>query len=380
MSNGSNAPTGVARAPAFVIEYGPSGSGKSTTCILSFPRAFFIGAKGGISHVAHSVAGISVASDVGQPNAAYNLEGVIQWVIWAAQAGFEAVIIDDVSVKADRTFREAEGRAPMKNGRKDGYYGYVYTAQKLFELRDLARDLNIHVVMSAHETHAWIDKDSGVRILGRPDFPGNQAPIHFPPVCDAVYRTEIRAGGVNGMPAIGIPPLAPPADPAAPPANTNPFAQGAPAAASMLPTAPQLGPDEDWPGVFRINPTDPDWYTKCRFDTPDFAPMNLGEILRAEGYKISRAPGIEWQEDLVELAAQYVLGGNAEKDVFGWVYSCIQQKLPQVDVDTQFKVKRWTRGDIKARVWIRKSKINRAAALAAGGWMPTQQTQRGGLL
>jgi hypothetical protein len=41
-----------------------------------------------------------------------------------------------------------------------------------------------------------------------------------------------------------------------------------------------------------------------RYNTPDMAPMNLGEILRLAGYSIPRLPGLEWQEKLADALAR----------------------------------------------------------------------------
>jgi hypothetical protein len=51
----------------------------------------------------------------------------------------------------------------------------------------------------------------------------------------------------------------------------------------------------------------PDWLQGSRYDTPDMAPMNLGEILRAAGFVIPRLRGLEWQESLANALANRIL-------------------------------------------------------------------------
>ena len=121
------------------------------------------------------------------------------------------------------------------------------------------------VIMSAHES-APTTKD-GRFIRGGPKLPGKM-PEDFPGVCDIVLRTAVDKT--------------------------------------------RLG----WHGVYRCSIDDPNYVTKDRHGvTPDPAPMNLGEILRFAGYTIQRAPGLEWQEDVVEeVAGMLTVGADAPHD------------------------------------------------------------------
>ena len=115
----------------------------------------------------------------------------------------------------------------------------------------------MHVVLSAHES-APTTKD-GRFIRGGPKLPGKM-PEDFPTVCDLVLRTALDKN--------------------------------------------RLG----WHGVYRCSIDDPNYVTKDRHGvTPDPAPMNVAEILRLAGYGILRAPGLEWQEELVEGVCNMLL-------------------------------------------------------------------------
>jgi hypothetical protein len=55
-----------------------------------------------------------------------------------------------------------------------------------------------------------------------------------------------------------------------------------------------------WPYGYRCSGSDTNYITGDRHGvTPDHAPMNLAEILRAAGYVVRRAPGLEWQDEVV---------------------------------------------------------------------------------
>jgi hypothetical protein len=379
-------------SPAFGAIYGPSGLGKSTSAILAFPTAFFVGAQGAISHVARTVAGIDVASDVGSSSPGIDLESMKVAIEWAAGKGYKYIVADDMSLKADRTYRDLNSKS---NG--NGYYRFTRTVELLFQIRNFCREqAGIHCLMTGHEKTAWVDK-AGIRHKGTIEFPGNEAPADFPPSLDFCYRAQI---GVDAMPGLTMlstmATLAPEpvnsmlVNPPAPPSPDSVKAASA-ALVAAIPPAPSFpglpglaGASSafdgvDWPGIFRINESDPDWYSKDRFGTPDRCPMNIGEILRSSGFFIERAKGLEWTEDLIEQASVYMVGGAAgagkqgDDNVHGWVNAqVIRVYAGKVDSEMIFKINRWVRRDVKARVWIRRAKLKQAAMLAPGNWQPPQ--------
>lgn len=334
------------RDPLFGLIYGESNTGKSTVCLYAFPNGLFIGPKGGITHIGLTVVGWIPRTDgVGNLPPVQDLEALIGLVEQHgdkfAAAGIDALVCDDISIFAERSFRAIKQRL---SGDTNKYLPYTIIANLLFKLRDLLRALNIHAVLNAHPMYAWVDEDSGIRILGRPMFPGKLAPIHFPPAADFVFQS------VRGLPA-------PP-----PPANGPLGAPGGiPASVSAPP--PRLG---DWDGLFRTD-SDGDWYRKGRTDTPDPCPMNLGEILRDLGYPLSRAPGLEWQEPLVEATAGHVLAGNDLRAVLPWMYAQARGEIAKLRVvaDTADKLVRWTERDALMRVWLRMKKRERFARFHA---------------
>lgn len=71
-----------------------------------------------------------------------------------------------------------------------------------------------------------------------------------------------------------------------------------------------------WPGIYQCVP-DPSYIMKDRLDIAPRvhpAPMNIGELLRAAGYVISRLPELSWQEALVEKIATEMLAKDATQD------------------------------------------------------------------
>jgi hypothetical protein len=364
------------RESAFGCLYGNTNTGKTAACIGAYPNAFFIGARGAVSHVAQTVYGIQVASDIGMTNVqggsleAMDLETCLILVQWAISKGFEAIVIDDVTLKAERTYRNAAAARP-----RDGYAGYTEMQRKVFELIDLCRPAQVSILFTAHADIAWIDKDSGIRIKGCPSFPGNFMGVHFPPALDYLYRCMLPgmstqapapafgAGAAGPFPGMGemqnlagaVPGTVPPPAPFIPPVT------------------PSVAGDSwlEWPGVFCTDRQDPDWQHKCRLGLSDRAPMSLGEILRYEGYSPSRPKGLEFMDDAVAKAAGYILAkAGTESEVFGWVNAQVDGVLSGADKSTRNKICRWIRQDTKGRMWITRDLEKKSAMVAPGTWTP----------
>ena len=313
--------------PWFGVLFGESGGGKSTACLYAFPQAFFVGPRGGVTKIGQSVVGYVPRTDDG---AIYDAEQLLRVTPQIAAMGVQAMVVDDWSVLLDRTYR----RFLMGNTSKNAYLPYTLIADIAFQQRDLCRQLNIHTAMNMHPMSAFVD-DEGQRWLGRPKLPGKHAPKYFPQVCDSVLRTEV--------PRVQGTPLAP--------LGAFPVAlDGAEAW------------DFEWPGRFRNDPSDPDWYTKDRFDCPDRAPMNLGELLRSGGYTLPRAPGLEWMEELVEYASAALLAGGSPRQVYLALIAEVQKRLVgKISAPAWPFIQRWAEQDVKARVWFQRKRAERFA-------------------
>jgi hypothetical protein len=96
---------------------------------------------------------------------------------------------------------------------------------------------------------------------------------------------------------------------------------------------------------------DPNWVTKDRHGvTPDRAPMNTAEILRMAGYEIRRAPGLEWQEGIVDaLSKLLVAEPDSEAGLMQEAISICNEKT-----DNPLHVR-----------WVMRDSLDRAALIRA---------------
>jgi hypothetical protein len=275
--------------PVVVCTYGPSGMGKTTDNGYSFPTALFVAAPGALSSI-ESVCGYMPKRT--QVNTIPDATKLIEQV-----AGkFETIVIDDFSFLAEQTFSQFEKKY---NGFK--LWGELRDAA--LEFRDKARFARMNVVLNAWE-QAPKAKPDGTKLRGGPNLPG-KLPESIPALCDIVLRVEQE---------------------------------------------PKRKP---WPAVYRCH-ANPSYVMKDRTNTAtvcDPAPMNLAELLRAAGFKISRLPDYKEQEDHVEAIAQS-LTGEAVSDgaMLNQIYSGLLKKgLPP-------HLARWTLRDAVDRSVIRRAK------------------------
>jgi hypothetical protein len=236
---------------AVVVNYGPSGVGKTTDLLYSFPTGFFIAPPGALKP-AHHVVGFVPAS-----GEAATIMDATKLLKETAKAGkFDAVIVDDFSLLAESTINSLEKKLT-------GFKLWGAIRDHVLEFRDTARHVGMHVIMTAHESTPRMS--NGTFIRGGPRLPG-RLPEDLPTACDIVLRASVDSNR------------------------------------------------RGWHAVYRCTIDDPNWVTKDRHGvTPDKAPMNTAEILRAAGYEIRRAPGLEWQEGIVEALAQALLEAPAEE-------------------------------------------------------------------
>ena len=115
-----------------------------------------------------------------------------------------------------------------------------------------------------------------------------------------------------------------------------------------------------WPGVYRCY-IDTQYVMKDRFSVvPDPSPMNLGELLRAAGFKLSRHPALGWQEDAVAaVAAQIDMTDPAQEMV---VANAAYLTLLEKGIAPPFA--RFTVSDALDRVNIARARLAKIAVFA----------------
>jgi hypothetical protein len=235
----------VARDPSFSVLYGDLKVGKTADAIAAFhERAVYIAAPGALG-AAESVWGIRIPPY-------HDLETFKDIRLFDKfPAGTLAVVVDDATLIADRTVNILSARG------LGGFDLWAAMFRHAIMLRDQLRRKGMHTVFTGHAAPAEVKQ--GVRLRGGPAFPG-QTRTKLPAAADLLLRAESRPDGAG------------------------------------------FG----WPIVYRTAPH-PDWLQGSRYNTPDMAPMNLGEILRAAGFVIPRAKGLEWQEQVANAVANKLL-------------------------------------------------------------------------
>lgn len=229
------------RDPTFSMLYGDLKAGKTADALACFPSAVYIAAPGALG-AAESLWGFQ------QPKA-YDLGTFKEAREFAEKipAGTIALVVDDATLIADRT---AIYYRDVRHFSGFDLWGAVLSTA--VQLRDSLRRRGVHVVMTSHSGGAYVE--NGIRHRGGPSFQG-QARKKLPAAADLLLRAEARPGDGFG-----------------------------------------------WPMCYRTAPH-PDWLQGSRYNTPDMAPMNLGEVLRLAGFQIPRIKGLEWQERVADAIA-----------------------------------------------------------------------------
>lgn len=281
--------------PAFVLTYGPSGSGKTTDCGYSFPNGLFIAARGALKSV-NSVCGYSPAQIEVQ-----SIDEATDTILKLQQQGgdYDAIVIDDFSFLAEQQFAMLE----QKFARSSNVFAkWGALRDCVLRFRNAARYCKSHVILNCWEKGPKSSAD-GSRTRGGPMLSG-KLPESVPAMCDIVLRC-------------GNEPMRKP-----------------------------------WQGVYKCEQSN-NYVMKDRTDVCtrlQTAPMNLGEILRAGGYKVSRLKSLEWQEEFVEQVAQALLQGDGSQD--SQIANDYYQKLLENKIDP--RVARWTLRDAMDRAVIRR--------------------------
>jgi hypothetical protein len=273
---------------AVIAIYGPSGIGKTTDQIYSFPNGFFVAPPGALKP-AYNVVGSVPASG----EAATIMDATKLLKDTAKGGKFDAVIVDDFSLLAESTVNVLEKKL-------SGFKLWGAIRDHVLEFRDTARHCGMHVVLTAHESTPRTT--NGTFIRGGPRLPG-RLPEDVPTVCDVVLRAASEQN------------------------------------------------KKGWHACYRCTIDDPNWVTKDRHGvTPDRAPMNTAEILRAAGYHISRAVGLEWQEELVESLAVALV--ETPGDERALMEAAVEMSREHTDNDLHVR-------------WVMRDALDRAALIRA---------------
>jgi hypothetical protein len=289
----------ASRDPVLGIIYGVPKTGKTTDLGYSFPRAVWAAAPGATASL-ESVCGYKpFPRPVDIPDLGVGIT-LIEKVSAEKPGEFDAIIIDDLSLYVDRTVRSL---AKQGVGVKDPRQLWGAVRMKLLDLRDTARRARLHVFLNAHESGPKMQNMT--RIRGGPALPGAGAEL-VPAACDVVLRAAARAED---------------------------------------PTAIITG----WPVTYRCQVQDLDYVSGDRYNrTPDYSPMNIGELLRSSGFVIRRLPGLEWQEPIVEKIAGALVQNIGDRDFV--------KKALDLAFDQSMRYAK----DEKHAIWVQRDAYDRA--------------------
>ena len=257
--------TATVKVPAFVCVYGRSGIGKTTDTGYSFPGGLFLAAPGALKPLP-ALCGYEPAQMPVE-----TIDDATRAISAAAKQGdYDAIIVDDFSFLAEQTMAAYEKRYT-------GFRLFGALRDSVLSFRNAARYAGFHVVTTCWEKAPKL-RDDGTRLRGGPALTG-RLPEQLPAMCDLVLRADYD---VKHKP---------------------------------------------WPGIYRVN-GGADYVGKDRdAGTPDPAPMNLGEILRHNGYAVRRLAGLDWQEPMVEQIAQALLAlvadGSGDRALLEQVYAAL---------------------------------------------------------
>lgn len=290
-------------AYAVVANYGPSGCGKTTDLLFSFPMALFVAPPGALKP-AYNVVGY-----VPESVEAASIMDATKLVQEHGKKGqYDAIVVDDFSLLAEQTVAMLEKKI-------SGFKLWGALRDAVLDFRDTARKAGMHVILTAHESTPRTV--NGTFIRGGPRLPG-RLPEDVPTACDLVLRAafdQTRRG---------------------------------------------------WHSCYRCTIDDTQWVTKDRHGvTPDRAPMNTAEILRAAGYTIRRAPGLEWQEELVEAVCNLLMADP--KNEKGIMDEAIEICREKTENDLHI---RWVLRDALDRASLRRAKADVFALYTGGGSKP----------
>lgn len=278
--------------PMFGLSYAPSSYGKTVDAGYTFPKALFIAKRGATKSIT-AVCGYTPPVVLHT-----NLDDAAK-VIREQGANYGAVVVDEFDFLVEDTLRQLERRYT-------GFKLFGELRKAVLNFREEARNSAAHVWLTGLEKAPKV-KEDGTRIKGGPALTGD-LPEKLPAMCDLVLR-----GARDPM--------------------RKPF-----------------------PGIYRLDGESSDWVGKDRDDgTPDPAPMNIGEIMRLNGYDLPRL--FPWQEAAVEKIALEIQGDTMSEIsiVSEWYTKLLEKKVsPQTA--------RWTVRDGWDRAILRLAKQAKQAS------------------
>lgn len=277
-------------APPFVLVYGASGCGKTTDMIFSFPRCLFLAAPGALKSA--KLAGYEPSS---MPVDTF--QDVTALLPQVRELGYAGVVIDDASFLAENTVSAAQAV-------KRGFDVWNTVRDVVLDFRAQARKLDLLVALNCWETDIklkdttpkerdgtkkqGVEENTFARMRGGPLLPMNLRES-LSAMCDNVFRA--------------IPPL-------------------------------ETARGNLWQGKYLTRGNE-DWIGKNRdANTPDEAPMNLGEILRLAGYPLpyyedwmgeevtriaDSRPEAKEDKKYFEAAFQELIGRDADPKIASWI-------------------------------------------------------------
>ncbi len=287
--------------PAVAGIAGEPGLGKTVDCLYSFPRALFIAARGSLKP-AVSVVGhvplVEYARDVD------DIQKLVRAKVTPAaikSRTITGVVIDDFGAAVGASELDALTRST------DARRVYKDLGIKVRNLIDDFRDLGVHTTLSTHKKSAKNPTAESAGHQGGAGLPGQLMTV-VPSITDLWV-------------------------------NMHPDSMRRPWGASYHTGLSMLGAQG----------------TRDRHDVcGERSPPNLGELLRAAGYKLDRPPGLEWQEDLLESITNTVMsGGGTINQAAAFALSTMREK------NTPPWAIRWLLRDLVDRVEIRTAIENR---------------------
>lgn len=181
--SGQAAVENVANEPCFLMIYGPPGFGKTTDAVTAFPNAFFVQCEEGALKPILA-RGFAVPDHTQEVVKTY--EQLAECVAYVAQSRkYSAIIIDTLTTWTGGMYRYLQAHLKTRNN----WDIPVALRNMLFQLREYARSLGVHVVLIAHPKPPYHD-DKGVFHKGSPLLQPSSAPDIFIPVVDTVLRID----------------------------------------------------------------------------------------------------------------------------------------------------------------------------------------------
>lgn len=301
-----------AAAAPLVMVCGPAGSGKTTDIMRAVGHAAVVACTAGALKPVLPLLGDDAKAMAEQD--CDSIEGMIALIdqikaFNASAAGKKKpvkwFVADEFSHAAERTFQVLERKV---SGHK--LWGEMRRIALAF--RDAARSAQIGVVVNAWEQGPQT-KANGKFIRGGPRLPSD-LPEHFPGIADCIVMAEHNA-------------------------DAYPF-----------------------PWVYRTQ-GDANWALKNRdATTPNIAPLNIGEILRAGGYSVPYPVGLQPYDPWVSARATIFAGIPVPQ----WRQACeiSFQELLAERLDTRRA--KWLVYDAYARAYLRVAAAQRQSTYAAG--------------